>query len=128
MGATTKGNTYKRTSRCLTNTTQGSVEVKACISKKNRQQWRLKAGTLSTKHGTTCLLATATPGVGSSQDRRADDWSLTGSRQLREGTQCLSQDDFVLPKPRLRLRACDTTSPDQRWYVGKRVNASAASS
>ncbi|MEV0255278.1 hypothetical protein AB0H82_13620 [Streptomyces sp. NPDC050732] len=104
---------------CLTGD-RGEVRTEPCVGTVH-QLWRIADGELWTGSGSgvgrRCArvrggAVVLVPCTGGSPR-----WMITRRGQLRTGGVCLTQDDLLRPRPRLRSATCTTADPGQRWFV-----------
>ncbi|WP_164551719.1 ricin-type beta-trefoil lectin domain protein [Streptomyces sp. WAC 01529] len=98
----------------------GEIRTAPCTGAP-QQRWRLADGLLragSAGGGHRCVRAEGSAVVlAPCTGAPAAWWLVTRWGQLRTAGRCLTQDDPLRPHPRLRLAACTTKDPGQRWFT-----------
>ncbi|WP_030780573.1 PIG-L family deacetylase [Streptomyces sp. NRRL S-920] len=84
------------------------------------QRWRLADGVLRAERageGRRCVRAEGRAVALAPCSAAPARWVVTGRGQLRTAGGCLTQDDPLRPRPRLRMAACTAKDPGQRWFT-----------
>ncbi|GGR95535.1 lipoprotein [Streptomyces aureoverticillatus] len=97
---------------------RGDVRTAPCTGTV-RQRWRLADGVLraGSGGGGRCVRVRGGAAVLAPCTGGSARWAITRRGQLRTGGGCLTQDDLLRPRPGLRLAACTTHEPGQRWFT-----------